>query len=286
MRIACTGSVRALSGIRSIPFTTPIDVDDEDDDGYKYVQAEDSHGASGQVRAVWARRAALSDDGSVVIHIEEVQSNSQTQVLFAENEKERKAEVDNYGHVHRRHSLVAYSLSGCRTGLASSGDLTCSSVIRSAITFLSCPDRGQVVVCGQQDGSVCFLQSSSLSVLFKFKPHLCCTTSNSPFSPPAKNNNTNNNKNNNNLNNNINSNINHSAESNSKGTSLSESDTQNLSVPSSPIIFVSVGPDRLSPAVLCAVSESGNLFFRALPDFYKWEKNRLGHFICMSHSKF
>jgi hypothetical protein len=61
---------------------------------------------------------------------------------------------------------------------------------------------------------------------------------------------------------------------NNKKLSKKEDSTESLSTDSSSIIRISVGPNQSSPAILIIATESGNIFFRALPDFIKWEKQR------------
>ena len=43
----------------------------------------------------------------------------------------------------------------------------------------------------------------------------------------------------------------------------------------SAIICVKVGPHELHPAVICASTSMGELYFKPLPDFIRWEKTRL-----------
>lgn len=43
---------------------------------------------------------------------------------------------------------------------------------------------------------------------------------------------------------------------------------------SSAIIAIAVGPVKSAPALLCITTEAGNLYFKALPDFVRWERNR------------
>jgi hypothetical protein len=43
---------------------------------------------------------------------------------------------------------------------------------------------------------------------------------------------------------------------------------------SSAIVAITIGPSEANPAILCISTEAGNLYFKAFPDFIKWEKHR------------
>ena len=104
---------------------------------------------------------------------------------------------------------------------------------------LTCPDRGSVVISGHQDGSVYFYRPCDLLRIGKLVPHLSCVLHR--FSPGQD-----------------------------------KSSTRRLTKPmmSSPIICVRCGPNPAAPAVITMSTASGALYFRPLPDFISWERNR------------
>jgi hypothetical protein len=63
--------------------------------------------------------------------------------------------------------LASFTLSGTRCGV-----YKCSS----PVTFLSCHQRGNVVIAGLADGTVELLSSSALDPLFALTPHLSCAS--------------------------------------------------------------------------------------------------------------
>ena len=194
---------------------------------------------------IFMRRIVLSDNGNIIVHIEIA--------------KTMESLLDLDGQFKNQHVLISYSLSGTVTGV--------QDTINSAITYLDCPDRGSVVVTGHDDGTVFLYDACNLLVIYKFKPHLCCIyqpLSLSPLKVSKEFDTTSNSQR-------IDSNRNSSKNIKS---SIANQSSQSSTTQSSPIISISFGPNRSAPAVICIATESGNIFFRALPDFIRWEKNR------------
>jgi hypothetical protein len=144
------------------------------------------------------------------------------------------------------HNLVSYSLLGECTG---------SVTTDSSVTFLNCPDNGDVVISGHSDGSVCFFRSQNLVLLYTFAPYLKCVhqSLNLPLQKERL------------------------KESQKFATSTLnnyDENQTNLSVASSPVLTVTIGPNRAFPALIVVTTISGCIFFKALPDFVKWERGR------------
>lgn len=199
-----------------------------------------------------SRRMVLSDFAVVIMHIESFE-----------------ATTDAFGNntVACVHSVVATTLSGCRTGL-----LRC----HAPVTYLSCPDRNEYLTLGFSDGTAQICCALSLTVLFSFQPHT------SAVECPLL--------------------------SNTKDTALRNSEiaTRDLQasrrrtvaggedlgqaaavnsgttdscyrapvIEVSPVISISLGPNRASPTVVCVMTEAGHLYLKALPDFVRWERVR------------
>ena len=189
------------------------------------------------------RRFVISDFGYVVLHIESF--------LYEESILEFE------DHLIQQHLLLSYTISGQQVGIIQS---------LSGVTALTCPDHGEIVISGHRDGSVMFYQVQNLALLYKLDPSTNCVqynlalpgtklqgTSNPPhignFKPQKVTTSTNGN--------------NDSAFANSKKTG-----------DNSPVVAIAVGPNRFAPAIVCISTEAGNVYFKAMPDFIKWEKNR------------
>mmetsp|Transcript_32207 Transcript_32207/g.44173 ORF Transcript_32207/g.44173 Transcript_32207/m.44173 type:complete len:1891 (+) Transcript_32207:3429-9101(+) len=273
-RITCTGFVESLAENRNNETLDPFD------------------NRVSEKEILWTRRVVISDEGRIILHLEEADLQAtptkENFDLLLEYDSPVTSPLNEVTESsNHRHSLLSYSMSGCLTGIASSEYLSQhhsiaspKSGLSSPITFLSCPDRGNVVIAGQQDGSVVLYLASNLSIIFKFKPHLCCTLQTLQVSLSSSNSSS------------TGSHLASAAASSSSsnrgntGSTLREKDkergrsrsisqdVQHLSVAASPVLCVRIGPNKQSPAVICVTTESGNIFFRALPDFYKWEKNR------------
>jgi hypothetical protein len=57
--------------------------------------------------------------------------------------------------------------------------------------------------------------------------------------------------------------------------SISSKENQiTLPVVLSPVLTVTIGPNKSFPALIVVTTMSGNMFFKALPDFVKWERGR------------
>jgi hypothetical protein len=104
------------------------------------------------------------------------------------------------------------------------------------LTFLSCPNRSNILVCGFLDGMVAFLSTHTFETLFQFYPHRACLPSDLRARARADDKNT---------------------KSNQRGSA---------------IISVRLGPNVKCPTVVSISSESGGLYLRSLPDFVKWQK--------------
>jgi len=207
-----------------------------------------------QGRAV-SRRMALSDFGVVIVHTESfVQAGGQNEVQS----------------VHR---VVATTVSGQRTGL-----LQCES----AVSFMSCPDRSDHLLLGFADGTVQVRCALSLELFFSFQPHLFAincplfsvTKDGTSVSVQQKD-----------------ASRRRSMDSSSHRRSNMDSsghrsareapmgpDGESVHAPTaheaSPVTCVCLGPSRAAPALMCIVTESGQMYFHALPDFVKWERTR------------
>jgi len=92
--------------------------------------------------ATHAKHIAVSDNGSIVLHI-----------------------VHHDGHSSSlcRHFLVVHALSGTRVKI-----IPCLS----EVTFLDCPAHGDVAISGHADGSVYVYEANSLQVIYAFCPPL------------------------------------------------------------------------------------------------------------------
>jgi hypothetical protein len=182
-----------------------------------------------------ARRLVISDFGMIIVHME---GFAYVDALL---------EIENEDQLAMHHLLVAYTISGVRTSIITPF---------SPVTCLVCPDRGEVVIAGHRDGSVVFYQCQDLTVLHKITPSSYCSAI-SVVLPAIKTRST-------------------------KDISNPEDKTQgkksivklDRTTDTTAIIAITVGPDKLAPAVVCFSTEAGNLFVKALPDFIRWEKNR------------
>lgn len=182
------------------------------------------------------RRFVVSDYGILVVHMEAF--------IYVDSLLEYEDQL------HMQHLLVAYTISGVRTAIITPF---------SPVTCLVCPDRGEVVIAGHRDGSIVFYQAQDLTILHKFQPSTSCIPMNLslPGGTPSGG----------------------TTSKRSSAAEVSHGKSKALSKLERPsdttaIISISVGPNRSSPAVICATTEAGNVYFKALPDFIKWERNR------------
>jgi hypothetical protein len=94
---------------------------------------------------VAVRKLVLSNSGFIVAAIESIAPDLQSSSFF----------------------VASFTLSGTRTGV-----YKCSS----SVTYLSCHQRGNVVIVGLADGAVDFLTSAAAELLYTFTPHLSCAS--------------------------------------------------------------------------------------------------------------
>lgn len=184
---------------------------------------------SGDEPTLRISRMVISDIGMVILHAQGF------------GIEDSLLEYEDY-----EHWLFCYSLSGVRTN---------RQRMVSPVTCLVCPDDGEIVISGHQNGSVYFYRCQDLTLLHHWQPHAVCVPMAMGLSVSKKGN-----------------------RSDSFGSNSSE--RKNISfaldraIDSSAIISISVGPNRQCPALLCVTTEAGNIYLKALPDFIKWEKNR------------
>lgn len=134
-------------------------------------------------------------------------------------------------------------LKPCRqllVALSFSGAIIGAVECTSAVTFLDCPLHQDVVVAGYEDGTVALYSTYSLSTLFQFQPHLHCVQT--CIAPNL--------------------------------VGPTQSQLYKQSCPAAAILCVQLGPNPSAPAVLCASTAMGAIYFRAFPDFIKWERTR------------
>jgi hypothetical protein len=122
-----------------------------------------------------------------------------------------------------RQYLACYSLYGVRLAIVE------SSV---SISYLACPSRGSLVVCGLRDGTAVFRSSYTLEIIYSFRPHDRCLTSVIA----------------------------------SGGRCLIPEPE------SAAILCIKFGPNPTRPSLMCVSTSSGALYVKALPDFIKWER--------------
>lgn len=151
---------------------------------------------------VMIKYVALSDDGAILVYFE-IKDGS------------------------KRNFIASYTISGVRMGILQ---------VPSPVTALTCPARGSVVILGQQDGSVMFLNFFSLDLIYHFQPASFCIKCIIPGG--------------------------------GRGSVVIPEPEE------SAIISIQVGPDVRFPTLLCIASASGALYVKTLPDFIPWDKAR------------
>jgi len=198
----------------------------------------------------------LSDFGMVIVYIE------------LTRQIESLIDYGEHHHNHTEYYVIIYSISGYQAGI-----LQCTS----EVTYMKCPDRYDYVMLGYNDGTVSICCAMTLHILFSFQPHLFCvpvsisdkdiyhkmrsslTSSSSPTSSSASSSDSIDDK---------------KHEKNSNSSTADNHNKPSLTTDPSPIISVSWGPHRDRPSIMCITTESGILYFKAFPDFIKWERNR------------
>lgn len=156
------------------------------------------------------RRVTLCNDGLIVVHVEESCAPL----------------IDGF-EVAVEHFVEVYGLSG---------SFIASACASTAITFLSCPSHGEVVITGQSDGCVNLYRSQNLDLLYSIAPHVSCILSYA-------------------------------------GSDWTSADIHASPSPSA-VVCIKVGPNPDRPTLLVISCQSGDTYLRALPDFVRWEKNR------------
>eukprot|EP00981_Chlorochromonas_danica_P010525 scaffold3255_cov191-Ochromonas_danica.AAC.12 len=182
------------------------------------------------------RRLVVSDYGMIVVHVESF--------IFTES----LLEFEEH-HLHQQqHMLLAHTVSGIQTAV-----VQCNS----PVSCLVCPDRGEVVISGHHDGSVRFYRCQDLALLYQLLPHSYCTPVSMAL-PGAK----------------YSSSSSHGTNTTGPRRRGSTEGSTNSMIPPSSIIAIAVGPNRCAPSMLSLSSESGAVYFKAFPDFVRWEKQR------------
>eukprot|EP01038_Epipyxis_sp_PR26KG_P005336 gene5336-7405_t len=193
----------------------------------------------GSIKSI-SRRVSLSDSGYVVLYVETFQ--------YLDTLLEYE---DTLTH---NHILLVYTLSGNRTGFINFSN--------TPVTCLTVPDRDEVIITGQSDGTVSFYRIFDLQPLHSFRPHSYCVSLSINYISSLE------------------------SITNGKRASKVASNTigkdpsnnpamyQPLETEVSPIISVNVGPNKSAPSLIIITTESGNIFLKALPDFIRWEKQR------------
>jgi hypothetical protein len=184
------------------------------------------------------RRVAMSDSGTIVAYIEKFASSDES--------------YDSITHI-----IAAYSIAGRVTSLIE---------LPFAVTHMSCPNRGEITMCGLADGTLLFMRSSNLEIVYNSRPREECgfitvLSQNGPGLPPtvsafaqkpmdleASSSNLS------------------ASKSNSTGTT--ESDIEGKA-----ILSVRVGPRLDRPALVVASDASGLVYMIPLPDYVKWDRD-------------
>ncbi len=219
---------------------------------------------------------ALSDFGVVIVHTE----------TFEPSADESRVDTE----VQCKHSIVCTTVSGQRCGL-----LQCDA----PVSFMSCPDHSEHLLLGYADGTVQIRCALSLELFYTVQPHLFAigcplfsvtrdgaSVSAQQLQQQAKAE-ANRRRSMESAALRRSSTAGSSAASMSMDVSMSGSrhrdpslgpDGEPLPVISthepSPATCVSLGPNRAAPAMICVLTESGQMYFYALPDFVKWERTR------------
>jgi hypothetical protein len=115
------------------------------------------------------------------------------------------------------------------------GNLVRITQFAEPLTFLSCPNRSNILVCGFVDGMVAFLSTHTFETLLQFYPHQACLPSDIKSRPRDEKN----------------------LKANQRGAAITS---------------VRLGPNVKCPTVMTISTESGGLYLRSLPDFVKWQR--------------
>lgn len=174
--------------------------------------------------AVKIRKLLLCDDGLMIMHVEVAENAQSDGDLLGLNQFSPQIP----GTTLTRHYLAVYTLHGTRVGMIQ---------LQSPNTFLSCPARKSVVISGHRDGSVMFLCSYTLQLLYEFRPHAKCLTC--------------------------------VVAGGGRGSVVVPEPEL------AAVLSVRVGPDLNNPTMVCVSTSSGSLYVRALPDFIRWDKTRM-----------
>ena len=241
-----------------------------------------------------ARRLAVVDDGSIVMHVELLSTpplpaiygmsraglgkdtgndkaagkNDDGDLVFTEDSRyytptpstplEQSSNDDNTPPSSST-SSTSSSLCGASQhfllSYALSGTRTGRVLLPSPVTFMEAPSRSMsVITVGLEDGTVNIHKSGNLELIYSFKPHLNCAPLTASCFP-------------------ANSTSNASQFISSTSSSAFQSVVTGKDVTA--IVCVKFGPTPETPAIICVSSASGAVFIRPLPDFVKWEKVRM-----------
>lgn len=186
------------------------------------------------------RRIAMSDSGTIIAYIEKFASGQSAEGSY-----------DAITHI-----VAAYSIAGRVTSLV---ELPC------AVTFISCPNRGEITTCGLADGTLLFMRSSNLEIVYNARPSETCgfctvLHQSEPGIPPS---------------------VSVVPFSSSDLEALDSNGSRRTGGRESPeaspedkaILCVRVGPRLDRPAVVVASDASGLVYMIPLPDYVKWDRD-------------
>jgi hypothetical protein len=184
------------------------------------------------------RKVAMSDSGTIVAYIEKFASSG-----------------DAYDSI--THIVAAYSIAGRVTSLIE---------LPYAVTHMSCPNRGEITMCGLADGTLLFMRSSNLEIVYNSRPREECgvvtvLSQSGPGVPPTV------------------SAFAHkpvdieTSSSNRSSSKSSGSGSVESDIEGKAILSVRVGPRLDRPALVVASDASGLVYMIPLPDYVKWDRD-------------
>ena len=206
------------------------------------------------------RRIALSDFAVVVAHVESFTTAATTGT--AEGQQDEVA-------VTRTHTVIAMTLSGQYCGYKQ---------CHSPVTFMNCPDRNEYLVLGYADGTVEICCAVSLVLMHRFQPHafaiscpLINVTKDGTIRADSAGKDASQYRRRSVIP------MDTTATAGSNGTTKGQATTEEVVTRAepSPILSVSIGPNKAMPSVIVVVTESGRIYIQALPDFIRWERVRM-----------
>jgi hypothetical protein len=173
-----------------------------------------------------------SDLGGIIVYAE-ISSQESPKSAYATPTKSGNSEPSDLSRI-----LVSYSISGTRTGFHE---------LSSSVSCLSCPNRSAIVIAGTDDGSILFLQGSTLELLHCVRPHENCVRLTSSGEIIASGGRA------------------YAPDSAARGIGANQ-------VPVSAIVRIRVGPNADRPILAVASNANGQLFLIPFPDYIKYEK--------------